>query len=78
MSAVDHALAGRWEAAHQIVQAFDDDANAFWIHGVLHVIEGDRSNAAYWFERAGRELSASTTPEVELRAIRAHLEGRGA
>ncbi len=36
LQAVELALAGKWDAAHQIVQKYEDDATAAWIHaGVL-------------------------------------------
>jgi hypothetical protein len=39
------------DAAHNIVQVFDDTKAAYW-HGFLHRREGDFSNAKYWFRRA--------------------------
>ncbi|HUZ05992.1 MAG TPA: hypothetical protein VMV89_00735 [Candidatus Paceibacterota bacterium] len=35
LQAVELALAGKWEAAHQIVQQYED-GTAGWIHAVLH------------------------------------------
>src|SRR5258708_32590396 len=50
--AVWHGLRGDWEAAHKIAQ---DDASAegAWVHAWLHRIEGDLSNARYWYRQAG-------------------------
>ena len=42
-----------WEAGHVIVQDIDS-SSAAWVHAHLHRIEGDLSNAAYWYRRAGR------------------------
>lgn len=42
-----------WEAGHVIVQEIDS-ATAAWVHAYLHRIEGDLSNAAYWYRQAGR------------------------
>ena len=39
--AVEHALAGRWREAHEIVQDDEESELACWIHAVLHVQEGD-------------------------------------
>ena len=38
LRAVELALAGEWDAAHQIVQQYEDDATASWIHAVPHKI----------------------------------------
>ena len=36
LRAIELALAGKWDAAHQLVQQYEDDATAAWIHAVLH------------------------------------------
>ncbi len=36
------AIAGNWNEAHQIVQDLEN-IYAYWIHAVLHRIEGDKS-----------------------------------
>jgi hypothetical protein len=41
LQAVDLALAGRWDEAHQLVQHYEDNPMASWIHAVLHQQEGD-------------------------------------
>lgn len=74
LAAVDHALGGDWQRAHQIVQAHEDEPIANWIHGAVHWMEGDLSNAQYWFGRAGREMSHYPTVEAALRAIQAAIE----
>ena len=75
LEAVDLALAGDWQAAHEIAQEHEDDPIANWIHGVAHWMEGDLSNARYWFGRAGRAFDAYPTAERTLQAIRRILEG---
>lgn len=42
-----------WERAHALVQD-EAGADAAWVHAHLHRLEGDRANAAYWYDRAGR------------------------
>ncbi len=63
---------GDWDAAHAIVQdeAGHDEAgrDAAWVHATLHRREGDASNAAYWYRRAGRAM-AGGTPRAEWEAI---------
>lgn len=47
--------AENWGKAHDLV----DDLNttdAAWIHAYLHRKEGDDSNAAYWYRRAGKDF----------------------
>ena len=73
LRAIDHALAGEWDAANQIVQRHEDDATASWIHAVLHKVEGDLGNARYWYNRANRLAHAADEPRKELAVIRAKL-----
>jgi hypothetical protein len=47
---------GDWERAHGCAQEQDDAAGAA-VHAYLHRKEGDLSNAAYWYRRAGREVA---------------------
>ena len=44
---------GDWESAHREAQALDDATGA-WIHAYLHRVEGDLTNAGYWYRRAGK------------------------
>ena len=73
LRATDLALADQWEAAHEVVQAYDDDPTAAWIHAVLHKIEGDLGNARYWYQRADRMSHVTDKPRAELAVIRAGL-----
>jgi hypothetical protein len=47
--------AGRneWDKAHALVMS-DDGKDAAWVHAYLHRVEGDLSNAGYWYRRAAR------------------------
>jgi hypothetical protein len=47
---------GDWEKAHEIAQDVDGTEGA-WVHAYLHRKEGDRSNATYWYSRAGRSAA---------------------
>jgi hypothetical protein len=73
LQAVELALAGKWDAAHELVQQHEDDTTASWIHAVLHKIEGDLGNARYWYRRAGRLDHVEDEPRAELVAIQAGL-----
>jgi hypothetical protein len=46
---------GNWDKAHEISQSIHT-ARGSWVHAYLHRKEGDMSNAAYWYARAGRDL----------------------
>lgn len=69
--ALDLAVAGDWDGAHAIVQKYEDDAVACWLHAVLHKIEGDESNSRYWYGQAGRSYADFADVKAELSAIRA-------
>lgn len=53
LQALWHAANDKWDEAHDIVSA-DDSADAAWVHAYLHRVEGDESNAGYWYRRAGK------------------------
>jgi hypothetical protein len=74
---VDLALRGDWQGAHLIAQDHEDDEIANWIHAVVHRMEGDLSNARYWYKRVGRALREGVSTEAELLEIRAALAERG-
>lgn len=57
-----HALAGLWwdakgdwKLAHESAQQ-DEGPDGSWVHAYLHRKEGDQSNAAYWYSRAGKPV----------------------
>lgn len=56
LAALWHAARGDWDKAHEIVQD-DESAAAAWVHAHLHRVEGDHSNAAYWYRKAGKPVS---------------------
>ena len=76
MATLDDALrlieAGDWQAAHTIVQK-DSSQIASWAHGIVHLLEGDRSNAGYWYRRAERDLPDDVEIESEIAELKAEL-----
>jgi hypothetical protein len=58
---------GEWTKAHEVVQAHDDKECA-WVHAYLHRVEGDLSNAGYWYRHAGR-AAATGSLKAEWEAI---------
>lgn len=72
--ALDLAEQGQWEAAHGIAQQHEDVLSC-QIHGYLHRIEGDLSNAGYWYRRGGQPgVPGNSLPEeaARLRALAGH------
>jgi hypothetical protein len=72
--AVELALAGDWQAAHQIAQDHEGERLANWIHAIVHRMEGDTGNAAHWYGRCGRSGVQELTTDDELRLILAELD----
>ena len=58
---------GEWDKAHQLVQPYSDEWSCL-IHAYLHRVEGDLSNAKYWYNRAGTRMLGNTLKE-ELRRL---------
>jgi hypothetical protein len=75
LQAIDLALSGEWDAAHRIVQKYED-GTACWIHAVLHKIEGDQDNSQYWYRRAGKLEHFSDQSKMELAEIRKEVAGQ--
>ncbi len=61
-----------WKAAHEIAQ--DSDApHASWAHGIVHLIEGDESNARYWYQVAARGFPGMDAIDAEIAALKVAL-----
>ena len=76
LRAVELAVTGRWDEAHLLVQHYEDDPMASWIHAVVHKQEGDLGNSRYWYRQAGRLDRVGADPQVEFAAIRTELLAR--
>jgi hypothetical protein len=63
---------GDWGRAHAIVQERESEPTSALVHAHLHRIEGDLSNAGYWYRRAGCK-TAQTTLEEEWKALTARF-----
>ncbi len=57
--------AGRWNAAHDLVQK-DDSMLAAWLHGILHLQEGDLEDAENWYNRAARHFRSRGSLQEEI------------
>jgi hypothetical protein len=62
LRALWHEARGDWDKAHRLAQS-QDDATGAWVHAYLHRVEGDQSNAAYWYRRAGKTVCATPLNE---------------
>ena len=49
----------KWDKAHEIVMD-EGGRECAWVHAYLHRKEGDPSNAAYWYRRAGQPVAAGS------------------
>ena len=62
LQALWHAAKGDWETAHKV--ALDDKSESgAWVHAYLHRVEGDLSNAGYWYGKASRPQASSSLQE---------------
>ena len=67
--ALEHLTAGEWQPAHKIVQG-DTSTLASWLHGIVHLIEGDLDNARGWYKRADRAFPGADAVQQEIAAAR--------
>ena len=65
---------GDWDAAHKIVQQDEDSPLACWAHGIVHLMEGDLSNARYWYREAKRAFPRQPSIAEEIAAFEQALE----
>ena len=71
--ALAHLEAGKWQAAHEIVQRDEDSPLACWAHGIVHLMEGDLPNARYWYGQAKRAFPAEGSAAAEIKALKGAL-----
>jgi hypothetical protein len=67
--AIEHLAAGEWQKAHEIVQK-DKSTLAAWLHGIVHILEGDLDNARGWYKRAERPFPGGDAAPAEIAAAR--------
>ena len=65
--------AGDWQAAHEIVQRDEDSALSCWAHGIVHMLEGDTSNARYWYRQARRPFPREASAAKETASLKKEL-----
>jgi Tfp pilus assembly protein PilF len=69
--ALVHLEQGDWQAAHEIVQQDEESPLACWAHGIVHLMEGDTSNARYWYRAAKRAFPEAASVKDEVAAWKA-------
>jgi hypothetical protein len=76
LEALWYAKKGDWHGAHERAQS-QDDRDGAWVHAHLHRQEGDASNAAYWYRRAGRPVATQSLDEEWEALVAALLSKSG-
>ena len=67
--AIDLLAAGDWQAAHTIVQQQKSTLGS-WLHGIVHLLEGDLDNARGWYRRAERAFPDPAAVQAEIASAR--------
>lgn len=65
LQALWYAKRDEWDRAHSIAQDIGT-RNGAWVHAHLHRVEGDESNAGYWYSRAGKRHSEKSLDDEWL------------
>ncbi len=52
-----------WQKAHELCQRDEGDRAHDLVHALAHWIEGDISNASYWYRRVGGDKAATLDQE---------------
>jgi len=68
--AIDRLEAGDWRGAHEIVQRDEESPLACWAHGIVHLMEGNESNARYWYRQARRPFRGRASVAEEISALK--------
>ncbi len=72
--AIGHLEAGDWRSAHEIVQQDEESSLVCWAHGIVHLMEGNESNARYWFHKAGQPFRGRVSIAEEISALKSTAE----
>lgn len=73
LQALWHEAKGDWHEAHRLAQDEKSPEGA-WVHAYLHRVEGDLSNAAYWYRRADKPVATGDTAAEWTAIVEALLE----
>lgn len=64
---------GDWKRADESTQQ-DEGIESSWVHAYLHRKEGDQSNAAHWYNRAGKPVCREPLDAEWLSIVKSLLE----
>ena len=73
LQALWYAAKGDWNKAHDITQPGGPELD--WVHAYLHRVEGDLSNASYWYRRAGKPAANVPLDDEWAALVRTFLAG---
>jgi exopolyphosphatase/pppGpp-phosphohydrolase len=73
--AIELLAAGQWQPAHEILQK-EQSTLAAWLHGIVHILEGDMKNAQGWYRRAERPFPGADAVQEEIIAARRAVQAR--
>jgi hypothetical protein len=71
LEALWYAAKGDWNKAHDITQPGGPELD--WVHAYLHRVEGDLSNAGYWYRRVGKPVADVPLDEEWAALVRTFL-----
>lgn len=57
------AMGKDWQKAHDLCQTGEGEDAYDLVHALVHWIEGDKTNAAYWYRRVGGQRAADIKTE---------------
>ena len=57
------AMGPEWKKAHVLCQTGEGEHTYDLVHGLVHWIEGDKTNAAYWYRRVGGQRAVDIKTE---------------
>jgi hypothetical protein len=73
LQAMWHDRQGNWDSSHDLAQNVNT-RDGSWVHAYLHRKEGDKSNALYWYHRAGKDMPTTTLEQEWEEIVTALLE----
>jgi hypothetical protein len=59
----EFTMGAEWEKAHTLCQMAEGTREYDLVHALAHWIEGDESNAAYWYRKLGGGRAATIAAE---------------
>ena len=57
------AMGEEWKKAHDLCQTREGEHAYDLVHALVHWIEGDKTNASYWYRRVGGQRAADIKAE---------------